>query len=229
VQSSALQSDAWVRPAGRTAFLRARIGSGVRSRALVLGTLASAAAFALLAVAASFDLGSHWQFDLSVRLNGAVDDAGFNAPLDEALVVISGIGTVLVLTAAALLVARRRFRPACLLLFSLALPLGLAPVLKVLVRQPSLLDAHGAFSFPSGNAAVATGVLAAVVLLVRPGPWRRAAAACATLVLAVFAAALVAAAWHYPSDIAGGCMLGLLCTLLLHWMLADRPVTLPDT
>jgi membrane-associated phospholipid phosphatase len=218
VQSSALRTDARLRRPRRAASLRAGIGS----RPLFLAILLAAAGFALLAVLASLRLGSHWQFELGLRVNGAVDDAGLNTPLDEALLGVSVAGGAVVCAVGAVLAYRRRFRPAVLLLLSLGLPLVLAPLLKLAVRQPSLLDAGGAYSFPSGNAAVATGVLVAVVLLV-PGSRRIAAAACAALLLALFAAGLVAAAWHYPSDIAGGCLLGFLCSLLLY-QLVRRPL-----
>jgi membrane-associated phospholipid phosphatase len=221
VQHSALRTDPWLRPAEPTTSVRGWLRFA--SQPMALGILAAAAGFALLAVAASLGVASHWEFELSFRLNRIVEDAGLNPALDAALVLASAAGAALVCGTAAVLAMRRRPRPAVLLLLSLGLPLGLAPVLKLIVRRPSLLDAGGAYSFPSGNAAVAAGVLVTIVLLTSPGPRRRAAAAGAALLFALFGVGLVASAWHYPSDVAGGCLLGLLCSLLLHPLMTRIP------
>jgi membrane-associated phospholipid phosphatase len=122
---------------------------------------------------------------------------------DPVLYVLAGI----VLVAVAV---RRRGRPAlgagvALLLVGSA---GMTQALKHALAQPRLVDWLGSnqvgdASWPSGHATAAMALALAGVLVARPGH-RRAAVAVGAAFAGAVAVAVLALAWHFPSDVLGG-------------------------
>ncbi len=121
--------------------------------------------------------------------------------------------------AAVVLFALARERPR--LALAVALIMGLAPfsaeLLKPLLAHPHLgygeTHAIGAASWPSGHATAAT-VLALSAVLVVPRRWRSFAVALAVGFVLAVGVALLIRAWHMPSDVLGGYLLGSLWTAL---------------
>lgn len=97
-------------------------------------------------------------------------------------------------------------------------------VLKTLVDRPrptagAIEDLVATASFPSGHMVRATVGLGLLVLLVgrwRPA-WRTPAMLAAALCLVVLGAARVASGEHWPSDVAGGLLLGAAWLGLVDW------------
>ena len=73
-------------------------------------------------------------------------------------------------------------------------------VLKAVLDRPSLLDATGLNSFPSGHVAAIAGLAAALALAV-PCVLRRLTVVLALPVVAVVGVATVVLEWHRPSDV----------------------------
>jgi membrane-associated phospholipid phosphatase len=131
-------------------------------------------------------------------------------------------------------IARGRPRLALAVAAILALAPWSAERLKPLLAEPHLpagLTHIGAASFPSGHS-TAAAVLAASAVLVTPRRFRTPAAVLATLFALAVGAALLIRAWHMPSDVLGGYMLGLAWASLavaalraceLRWPRRQRP------
>ena len=88
----------------------------------------------------------------------------------------------------------------------------LDPLLKTVFQRPSIAGHDGEYSFPSGTALFCGAAVAAIALTM---PRRRASVAVAVagaLVSLVFGAAVVAADWHYPSDVVAGWAFGVAWT-----------------
>ncbi len=144
--------------------------------------------------------------------------------LEPAFFVVWGIA----LLAIALSDGRRRVALAVVLVLSLA-PAS-AELLKPLLAHPHAevvpLYITGA-SWPSGHATAATALLWCV-LLVAPSNRRRSLALLGVVLLAAVGCALLILAWHMPSDVIGGYMLGTLWfALALVGLRASRRAPAP--
>jgi membrane-associated phospholipid phosphatase len=90
-------------------------------------------------------------------------------------------------------------------------------LVKTVVARPrppavwQAATAHG-WSFPSGHALWSAGVLTAVVLLARAGPWRRLLVVVAFVVVVAVGGSRLVLAVHYPSDVLAGWCLALVAT-----------------
>jgi membrane-associated phospholipid phosphatase len=120
-------------------------------------------------------------------------------------------------------IALRRRGPE--LALGVALVLAVAPLSAELLK-PLLAHPHAsvgdtsvaAASWPSGHATAAT-VLVLCAVLVVPERLRPAVAAFGLLFMAAIGFSLVVLAWHLPSDVLGGYLLGTFCTALaLAWL-----------
>ncbi len=113
--------------------------------------------------------------------------------------------------------ARERPRLALAIVFVVTLGPFTAELLKPLlaVSHVSIGEDRpiGAASWPSGHATAAT-VLALSAVLVVPSRWRSLALALAVVFLLAVGAALLIRAWHMPSDVLGGYLLGTFWTAL---------------
>jgi undecaprenyl-diphosphatase len=102
---------------------------------------------------------------------------------------------------------------------------------KYLVHRPrpseSLVAAMPtSFSFPSGHVLFATafyGSLAMVLVKSRTTASSRMIWLCAGIIVALVTLSRLCLGVHYPSDVLGGLLSGLLCVLLAHWM--SKPAT----
>jgi membrane-associated phospholipid phosphatase len=120
---------------------------------------------------------------------------------------------------ALVLFALARGRPRIAL--AIALVLTLAPysaeLLKPLLAVPHLSVGEdrpiGAASWPSGHSTAAT-VLALSAVFVVPPRWRPIALTLAGVFMLVVGVALLIRAWHMPSDVLGGYLLGILWAAL---------------
>jgi membrane-associated phospholipid phosphatase len=101
------------------------------------------------------------------------------------------------------------------LALAVAVVLTLAPYTAELLK-PLLAVSHvsigddrpiGAASWPSGHATAATALALSAVLIV-PARWRALAATLAVTFLLLVGVALLIRAWHMPSDVLGGYLLG---------------------
>ncbi|HEX5226038.1 MAG TPA: phosphatase PAP2 family protein [Solirubrobacteraceae bacterium] len=122
-------------------------------------------------------------------------------------------GTALVLTA----LARGRARLALAVAAVLALAPWSAEKLKPALALPH--DAVGGTylgraSWPSGHATAATVLVLCAVLVAPAGAWRRAAIALGLSYAAAVGFSMVVLAWHMPSDVLGGYLLGTLWAAL---------------
>ena len=112
-------------------------------------------------------------------------------------------------------VALRRGRPKVAL--AVGLVLGLAPltseILKPLLAHPHAYVGGGSWvnaaSWPSGHSTAATALVMCAVL-VAPNRLRPAAAALGVLFVAAVSFSLLILAWHLPSDVVGGYLVGTL-------------------
>jgi membrane-associated phospholipid phosphatase len=128
-------------------------------------------------------------------------------------------------------IALRRRGPQ--LALAVALVLACAPLiaeaLKPLLAHPHAFvgdTSVGAASWPSGHATAAT-VLVLCAVLVVPERLRPAVAAFGLLFMAAIGFSLVMLAWHLPSDVLGGYLLGTFCTALaLAWVRSAEPRSL---
>jgi membrane-associated phospholipid phosphatase len=115
-------------------------------------------------------------------------------------------------------VALWRRRP--LLALAVAVVMGMAPLtaelLKPLLAHPHALiygDEISAASWPSGHASAATA-LAMCAVLVTPQRLRPTVAALGAIFAAAVGFSLVLLAWHLPSDVIGGYLVGTLWAAL---------------
>ncbi len=132
--------------------------------------------------------------------------------------------TALAIALVALALSRRRPR----LAVAVALVMALAPLSCELLK-PLLAHAHAHVagthvapaSWPSGHATAAT-VLALCALLVAPGRVRPAVAAIGGLYTLAVGCSLLILAWHMPSDVIGGYLLGALSVAVALAVLRAR-------
>lgn len=165
----------------------------------------------------------------------AVDDS---STVVDALKIVADVGSptvvrLLLLAVAAYALWRRRVAVATWLVTAVLLETALAPALKLVEerarpswREP--LTTIGGYSFPSGHAAGAGMLVAALVLLthlsVRRGPTRRWLDACWVLVGAVIVADRLFLGVHYLTDVTAGAVLGAGLTLVPAALLAPWSV-----
>jgi membrane-associated phospholipid phosphatase len=115
-------------------------------------------------------------------------------------------------------IAFGRRRPAVAL--AVAFVMGLAPLTSEILK-PLLAHPHayiggswvGAASWPSGHSTAATA-LAMCAVLVAPSRLRPTVAALGVLFVAAVSFSLLILAWHLPSDVVGGYLVGALWTAL---------------
>lgn len=126
--------------------------------------------------------------------------------LEPAFFIVWGLGLVLI--------AHSRGRPRVAL--AVALVLGLAPLSAELIK-PLVAHPHAqvvplyikSASWPSGHATAAT-ILAWCAVLVAPSSLRRAVALLGAVFVVAVGCSLLILAWHMPSDVLGGYLLGTL-------------------
>ena len=113
-----------------------------------------------------------------------------------------------------------------------ALACLIGPVVAVVVTErvgKPLVSRHlfafGASSYPSGTV-TAVGALAAALALVAPRPFRPIAAILGAVAVCAVGGAVVAMRWHFPTDAAGGALVGVGAVVsldgLFHLMSSDR-------
>ncbi|HVZ46783.1 MAG TPA: phosphatase PAP2 family protein [Ramlibacter sp.] len=81
----------------------------------------------------------------------------------------------------------------------------------------------GSYSMPSGHS-LAAGALAMFLCLWMPQAWVRRWGALVVVVAVLASVSRVAVGAHWPADAACGFALGMLCVLLLAWLVRKRPV-----
>jgi membrane-associated phospholipid phosphatase len=143
------------------------------------------------------------------RLNRPIVEAPARLLLDllePAFFIVWGLGLV------AIALSQGRKQVALAVVFVLSLAPASAELLKPLLAHPHAevvpLYIKGA-SWPSGHATAATALLWCV-LLVAPLNRRRALALVGVVLLAAVGCSLLILAWHMPSDVIGGYLLGTL-------------------
>jgi len=94
----------------------------------------------------------------------------------------------------------------------------LDPLLKTTFKRPG---PDGAYSFPSGTALFAAAAILAAALLLRSTRLRFAVIAVGAAVAIAICAVIVAAAWHYPSDVVAGWAIGIAWSTTL-WLAFAR-------
>ncbi len=168
-------------------------------------------------VAADMASARHPSLVVVVRL---VTDAGSPLSIDLLTAVV-----------AAFLLVRRRVRAAIYIAAVRGLELGVETLVKVTVDRPrpsvpTLLATAQGMSFPSGHTAGTAALCASLLLLFRPALAARGQAlalAAGAVVVAVVAASRVLLGVHYPSDVVGGALLGMLCAVVLGPFVTGRP------
>ena len=209
---------------------RARLAT---RRALIVLVVLTAA-FVALTVAVAVRWGPLISLDGSVE--GAVHGfAVTHRGLLPAVGVVTDLGSpvamnIVVLVAAIALVSTRRVRAAVYLVAARFLELGVETLLKDVVARPrpAWVDPVGSAtstSFPSGHSAGTAVVYLALIVLgvVSVGRPRRSSTRALIAVGVVAGAVLlvlvpvsrVVLGVHFPSDVVGGVLLGLVCALLL--------------
>jgi membrane-associated phospholipid phosphatase len=203
-------------PAERRFVRREQQQPGVRAPLLL-------AALCVLALALVWGIAEHVQsvrvadarllHDFTLIENGRINSAAQTllSLLNPAQFVIWALALVL------FAVARERPRLALAIAFVVALGPYTADLLKPLlaVSHVSIGEDNpiGAASWPSGHATAAT-VLALSAVLVVPLRWRPLALVIAAAFLLAVGASLLIRAWHMPSDVLGGYLLGTFWTAL---------------
>jgi undecaprenyl-diphosphatase len=147
------------------------------------------------------------------------------------------LGAPLPLTVAAVICAlvlyvRNRVANAKFMLVALAAATGLDRPLKFLIHRPRPLDDIAgvmptSFSFPSGHALFATvfyGSLALVLLRHRIVPAAAVWILAGGLIFLVVASRLCLGV-HYPTDVFGGVVSGLVCLTLTMWIVKYQPLS----
>jgi undecaprenyl-diphosphatase len=136
------------------------------------------------------------------------------------LLTVAGLGVL------ALLVRRQRANAVLLALTVLGGRLGVE-IIKLAVDRPRpSFDAHPVMvfsqSFPSGHAANSTVTYLALALFVVPERWRRSAAVGAMLLALAIGATRPVLGVHWPSDVLGGWIYGLLVIVVAAWVSRPR-------
>jgi undecaprenyl-diphosphatase len=102
---------------------------------------------------------------------------------------------------------------------------------KKLVGRPSPAGppsvTHTSFSFPSGHTAGTTALVVAVLLVVATGPWWRRLLywLLGTLAISAIGLSMIMLSAHWPTDIAGGVLVGIAAALSVRHRLSSRPAS----
>lgn len=130
----------------------------------------------------------------------------------DALLGTLRVPTIAIILLACLLIALVRRQPVTgfTVIVAFALAILSAEALAAVIPRPdlaadltTLVDNDGANTFPSGHAAIATGLCLAVITVSAPR-WRPAATGFGLAFSPVVACSTVIAGWHRPSDAVGG-------------------------
>jgi membrane-associated phospholipid phosphatase len=193
-----------------------------------------ALAFGILAALTTLTTVSAWDTQIVLAVNAVVATQAALRGVATAVTAVGSPVSVDVLTAVAVGVAWRygdsraeRVRAAVYLVGARLVELGLETYVKSLVARPRPAVPHPLAtatdaSFPSGHTAGTTVLCAAVLLLVHARahrqqhqPMRTWLVLAATLVVAGVGLSRVLLGVHYPTDVAGGVLLGIATALAL--------------
>lgn len=192
------------------------------AHAELLGFLLSLAVFALLAYQVQHDRVPGWDAAVHRFLTSHEEPVPFSTVADKLINWsleggANAVGFLVLLTLAAVLAFRRRFREVSFLGGSVLGAVALTHVLKeVFERGPA--GEYAKYSFPSGHAARSTVLAAALILIAWRTRWRWPVTLVCSSVAAVLGASLVYEDWHLPSDVIGA------WALALAWIVALRAV-----
>jgi undecaprenyl-diphosphatase len=136
------------------------------------------------------------------------------------LLTVAGVGVL------ALLLQGKRSNALLLALTVLGGRLGVELIKLAVDRPRPAFDAHPVAvfsqSFPSGHAANSTITYLALALFAAPERWRRPAAVGAMLLALAIGTTRPVLGVHWPSDVAGGWIYGLLVIFLAAWISRRR-------
>lgn len=146
-----------------------------------------------------------------------------NPLADQLMAGLASIGDAVVLVPAAglamaWLLWRRRWMAAAHWLAALAFGLALTAGLELMIRMPSPPAAHSGFSFPSISVTMATitfGFFAVLIARELPGRSRVWPYMVAGVIAALLGFARIYLGAHWPSDVVGGMLLGIVWLLAL--------------
>lgn len=195
-----------------------------RSGRTAIAAIVAAAALVLLTVLVALQWHPLMTFDASTTrtLHGAVDGNGW----EQFFSAVSAIGQprvaeVALGVMAVVLAVRRQWWTACWIVASLVVAAATWGLLKVWVGRdrPDLPDQISGWSYPSGHAgeiACAAGLLVVLTFRqLRPGLLRTAVASTWVGVAALVGASRVFVGAHFPSDVVGGWLVGVLVVYAL--------------
>jgi undecaprenyl-diphosphatase len=136
-----------------------------------------------------------------------------------------GAGALVSLAIPTFLCRRRLFREALFWTLAVGGILLTDPLLKELFRREPLVG-NDEYSFPSGNAMAAAGMVAAGALLLAGTRWSRPVVVLGACAAGLEGIAVVALFWHYPSDVIAGWAfaLGWVCSLALLLGMPRAPI-----
>lgn len=148
----------------------------------------------------------------------------------DALLGTLRVPTIAIILLACLLIALVRRQPVTgfTVIVAFALAILSAEALAAVIPRPdlaadltTLVDNAGANTFPSGHAAIATGLCLAVITVSAPR-WRPVATGFGLAFSLVVACSTVIAGWHRPSDAVGGIALATAWMALAVALLAGQ-------
>jgi membrane-associated phospholipid phosphatase len=179
-----------------------------RVRAPFVACIACAVAFLALAVSVHrVDAVQHLDAALLLRF---LEPGSREGSAAAAIALLGDLAVLLALLALAcgVALARGRRRDALAAVAAVAGANLTTQLFKAALAHPRLQTLPGAEqvaanSFPSGHT-TAVASLAVAYLFVVPREWRGAAALCGALAVVAVGCSVMALAWHYPSDVAGG-------------------------
>jgi undecaprenyl-diphosphatase len=177
--------------------------SHLRPDPLVVTACGGAAAFSWLA-ARTYERGAlEWDRDILLFVAPWTRDERVSNVVDIMTVTVLWVGLAAATYLLAWLVIRGRRRDALFWALTIAGVYVLDTGFKAALRRPSISGTGDGFSFPSGNAMASAAALAAMCILVSPA-WRVRVLVVGMPAVALYGAALVFLAWHYPSDVLAG-------------------------
>jgi membrane-associated phospholipid phosphatase len=177
-------------------------------KAPILGCLASAAGFVILA-ALAYGVGSAKHLDTALLARFAERGTRTDSVAAGVAHLADPVALLAMLAiACGIALARRQPRNAIAALFLVGGANLTAQLLKVLLAHPRFQPLFGpgqlaANSFPSGHATAAASIAIAYAFVV-PRDLRPAVAVVGTCFVAAVGCSVMALSWHYPSDVLGG-------------------------